>query len=241
MRVVGWVVAACLAACSGGDGIDFENTVPYPGPCGSRYEQSGYSCEFEYDAADRLVTVRCEPGDHAGWMEIAQEWRPEGTLAFIHVRNSFIPDREEAALWTFEATRITETRHTSVSTYDPALFAFRPAPGSEKVLPIGELGLVEREGVVYTWSREGSRLTRTSVDEIATYDLDPAGHVLRWIDDRGPNGTVDVDMTFTYEGDHLTSQSTYDQPTYWRYDRAGNLRLTEWVTGDREIYNYDCW
>ncbi len=235
-------------ACLHGVCSDQSETRALPGPCAMASSSYLKHCDLGYDAAGRPATAICTiyGGDADETTEQHVRWTYDASGALSRYEREVIGDG--TFRWVFEPTRVRYEWQSRASTpplmirlYDRALFAFDPSVGSAIVFPEAQLGLIAQSDLnvpPYTWSREGSRLTRTGPGtQSHVFDLDDRGRLVST--DNGAN-------SYVYEGDRLVSLVSGAQQWRYVYDQGGNIANSTWSfpPGESHLgqtYSYDCW
>ncbi|CAN5922845.1 hypothetical protein BH11MYX3_BH11MYX3_39270 [soil metagenome] len=242
-------IPACTTdeACLDGVCSDRDEARTLPGPCSMASSSYLKHCDLTYDTAGEPLTASCTI--YGGLEDETEQhrvrWNYDATGALSGYEREIVG--EATLRWVFEPTRVRYERTGLgasgpylLQLYDRALFAFDPGVGSSVVFPTATLGLISTDptgAAMYTWSREGSRLTRTGPGtERHVFDLDTRGRLVST--DNGVN-------TYVYDGDQLASRVNSDQRFTYFYDRGGNIAETTWAFPDNdthlaETYSYDC-
>jgi len=142
--------------------------------------------------------------------------------------------------WILDAQAVTHMQGGEVCIYDRSTFAFLPSIGlGGQLSPRAELGLASCGAAKYTWTGDGTTLTRTTDNEVATFMLDDSDNITS---SDLVNSAGELTETWTFEGAGRLVEHTADTDTAYRYDKAGNLIEEIDKTNDRNtIYSYECW
>ena len=249
--------SACTSPCADGLCPRLDQSRHYPGPCESAFEQTaengqtfGSHCTYGYDGG-RITSGEChlwnEYGDSPSHATTTWSYDADGHP--VSIESSF---RSEGSLiratrWQLDADPITVFEGTTTPSeetmaFDRATFAFMPIVGSDVLSPRAELGILHDAEETFSWSGNGTTLTRTSsAGRTTTLELDSRGRIVL---SRDQQPSREILETWNFDGDLLrettslttNADGTSRRTTRYLYDRGLNI-----ASADGEVYAYDCW